>query len=1271
MAEPAARLLIHETSLTSNWEVFVGYINDTLKPAAENATKDPDQEVSVPSAPEKYPVTTVVSAIWGYLIGAETQNMWQMQPLKNHKDLTAEQKALARVDIANIIKEKNGDWQQATLRSNPTERRVEILLEVIDAVENWQPLGATKSENTEAQAFIEKAVKVVNATRMEKIWDTITPLLAKLQSAQKAEFAIGDLDRAVQNAYSELQKRATQRDEGPAPTPADIDAWGQAKSTWESGQSEWEKLQSPVKQLTDDYLSDNERNSIQALVEYLTKNDFTSSPTPTLAGLQLVMIAALMAEFSSQSAASFGFPEQSRIEIQIETWLNRLSELITALTKPEVNEFASRRTTLVGNTNKALAGILGVGVSDTADAGGGAADEPDDTDTETEEPEKTPEETEEPAETPEQPAETTLADDAAALTGARQPSGSRLLDTLPQAPDTDTEPTRVARLGELAGIQALLVRESELELRARLLQSFPNLPETELQNILNLQNKELSMLVWQEFLQHGGLSRGKEISYTELATIWLKSTDLIWTQIQLERGMLGNSPALFAQSLDTSSAEKQARIQAEQAKLQQLLLTELGYQTPAQLTKLFDPTLMAQMVATAKKLRDPAEGNKILARLFTDNPELNALRLRSLQNNPVFAMVPDSLDEQQIVDLMHLLKKMEEKQTLSTEEYQQLRALLFVLLPTMQLFQHSGQGIDEIAAVLYGSDALNEYAEQAKKMAPIHKQFVMRSTFPPAGAPGSAAMSIATGGSEPADVSDSPDYAAQNGRSNPVLIGLVGQLMVDQESGTVDPRQAYIIDEIIFQYVRGGEINEELLRIVQMQNAQDAEIGDDQLAALTAADALVGPEALAAGQQADAAAIAAERSPEAAAAGMNNRQLAGMVGKAMANAKGNPYVAAAQIGMQLMNDPKARAELLKKLGYGAAAAGGVMLAGLLPLLQFIKTFLPVINAAIGAIKFVGSVGSFIGNTASSIWGFISNPFGIFGGGAATTTAATSTAGAAAGGAKLGANAALGGYGGEATAAATSAGKTGFVNAKIAATDIGKTALEFGSKVAAEGSAITGNVVTAVTTTATLTATITAAFILTPVILLSFLTLIVLTTIGGSYNDMPNGGGSSRRNLGLEACWPAEGSITTLRTYSDGRSHLTSKNGTAIDISVSDKIVLNPPVYTPFAGQAKFMIDNEGYGNYVQIQTGQFIIILAHLQVSHIALGELRDVAAGEEIGLMGSTGNSGGQHVHYELIHPGIEVYDVTPLTEAEMLGGSNYASFSQCAPAINTTEPL
>lgn len=100
-------------------------------------------------------------------------------------------------------------------------------------------------------------------------------------------------------------------------------------------------------------------------------------------------------------------------------------------------------------------------------------------------------------------------------------------------------------------------------------------------------------------------------------------------------------------------------------------------------------------------------------------------------------------------------------------------------------------------------------------------------------------------------------------------------------------------------------------------------------------------------------------------------------------------------------------------------------------------------------------------------------------------------------------------------------------------------------------------------------------------------------------------------------WPASGRIT--QGYWTGHP--------ALDIAAYP----GAPILAADSGHVVFASwDDTGYGYTVVIDHGNgFQTLYAHLQEYYVAAGE--DVAKGEEIAAMGSTGNSTGPHVNFEI----------------------------------------
>lgn len=103
-------------------------------------------------------------------------------------------------------------------------------------------------------------------------------------------------------------------------------------------------------------------------------------------------------------------------------------------------------------------------------------------------------------------------------------------------------------------------------------------------------------------------------------------------------------------------------------------------------------------------------------------------------------------------------------------------------------------------------------------------------------------------------------------------------------------------------------------------------------------------------------------------------------------------------------------------------------------------------------------------------------------------------------------------------------------------------------------------------------------------------------------------------------WPAE--ITRISGYK-----FNPPSHGALDIGTP----ANSKIFAPSKGTvSKVAFDENGYGLYVGIKTGDGpYVILAHLNKAYVDVGDT--VKAGTVIGLSGSTGNSTGPHLHFEI----------------------------------------
>jgi murein DD-endopeptidase MepM/ murein hydrolase activator NlpD len=132
---------------------------------------------------------------------------------------------------------------------------------------------------------------------------------------------------------------------------------------------------------------------------------------------------------------------------------------------------------------------------------------------------------------------------------------------------------------------------------------------------------------------------------------------------------------------------------------------------------------------------------------------------------------------------------------------------------------------------------------------------------------------------------------------------------------------------------------------------------------------------------------------------------------------------------------------------------------------------------------------------------------------------------------------------------------------------------------------------------------------------------------------------------LNSAAPVSTSLDPTKSTPEGRPvggvltqgfHSTHK---ALDFGVP----LGTPVKATMNGKVVYAgWNNEGYGNLVIVENGPYKTYFAHLSKIPVSLGQ--QVQAGSIVGISGSTGNSTGPHVHYEVRFNGVAI-DPTSFT--------------------------
>jgi hypothetical protein len=84
------------------------------------------------------------------------------------------------------------------------------------------------------------------------------------------------------------------------------------------------------------------------------------------------------------------------------------------------------------------------------------------------------------------------------------------------------------------------------------------------------------------------------------------------------------------------------------------------------------------------------------------------------------------------------------------------------------------------------------------------------------------------------------------------------------------------------------------------------------------------------------------------------------------------------------------------------------------------------------------------------------------------------------------------------------------------------------------------------------------------------------------------------------------------------------------------VPMNTPIYSACNGVVLTVSDDvQGYGQYIKVAAGNYYVIYGHLSCILVKVGE--NVTTGQVIARSGSTGNSTGPHLHFEIRQAGLE----------------------------------
>ena len=107
--------------------------------------------------------------------------------------------------------------------------------------------------------------------------------------------------------------------------------------------------------------------------------------------------------------------------------------------------------------------------------------------------------------------------------------------------------------------------------------------------------------------------------------------------------------------------------------------------------------------------------------------------------------------------------------------------------------------------------------------------------------------------------------------------------------------------------------------------------------------------------------------------------------------------------------------------------------------------------------------------------------------------------------------------------------------------------------------------------------------------------------------------------------PTEGTISSKYGYRETATGTVPKNHTGVDIAT----YIGAKIVSATDGEVVLSSEEGDYGKHLKIQNGEISIIYAHCNNLYVKHGD--QVKQGQEIAEVGSTGNSTGPHLHFEI----------------------------------------
>lgn len=107
--------------------------------------------------------------------------------------------------------------------------------------------------------------------------------------------------------------------------------------------------------------------------------------------------------------------------------------------------------------------------------------------------------------------------------------------------------------------------------------------------------------------------------------------------------------------------------------------------------------------------------------------------------------------------------------------------------------------------------------------------------------------------------------------------------------------------------------------------------------------------------------------------------------------------------------------------------------------------------------------------------------------------------------------------------------------------------------------------------------------------------------------------------------PVEGTISSKFGQREPTTSTVPKNHTGVDIAAN----MGTKIIASTGGEVVLASEEGDYGKHLKIQIGEVSIIYAHCNALYVQQGDI--ITQGQEIAEVGSTGNSTGPHLHFEI----------------------------------------